>query len=64
MIRAKPIGIDTCLLTIVPTVPGPAFPKGGPPHVIGLLVIGISRFLAAKAVGSPCDCLCLRGLGQ
>ena len=55
MIRAKPIGIDTCLLTIVPTVPGPAFPKGGPPHVIGLLVIGISRFLAAKAVGSPCN---------
>jgi hypothetical protein len=47
-------GIESCLLTIVPAVPGPAFAKGGPPHVIGLLDVGISCFLAPKADRSPC----------
>ena len=36
------------LLTVVPAVPFAALSKSRPPHVISLLVVGISRFLAAK----------------
>jgi hypothetical protein len=36
------------LLTVVPTVPLAARSKSGPSHVIGLRVVGISGFRAAK----------------
>ena len=52
---AMRVRIRTCLLTIVPIVPGADFSKGRPSLVIGLLIVVISRFLAAKAARPPCN---------